>query len=177
MARVHCITRIPAVQRRGYVAERRTTTPPHGHLSDAWPINFVFTHYDKRGLVGKSVFWAVLVVAVSTALDYGVGYLQWPWLKEHLVVNIVQGALLGIAVWAFLKARDQRLQRRFKELGYLNHHVRNSLVTISFAEGYIPEAGQRLEMITEATRRIRRCIEKISREEDCEIDEQSPNEP
>ena len=73
-----------------------------------------------------------------------------------------------------LSARDRRLRQRFKEVGYLNHHIRNSLAVIEMAEGYISEADQRLEMVKKASLRIRRCVEKISREEDCEINEQSP---
>ena len=33
------------------------------------------------------------------------------------------------------------------------------------------------ELITNASRRIRLCVEKISREEDCEINERSPERP
>jgi hypothetical protein len=34
-----------------------------------------------------------------------------------------------------------------------------------------------LEMVKKASTRIRRCVERISREEDCEINEKHPQEP
>jgi hypothetical protein len=45
------------------------------------------------------------------------------------------------------------------------------------AEGYVAEANQRLDMVKQASSRIRQCIEKISQQEDCEISERSPQEP
>ena len=80
-------------------------------------------------------------------------------------------------VYSVLHERDRRLRRRFKEVGYLNHHIRNSLTVIEMAEGYVSEAEERLQMVKNASSRIRRCVEKISRQEDCEIDEQYPQEP
>lgn len=53
-------------------------------------------------------------------------------------------------------------------MGYLNHHIRNSLTVIEMAEGHVAEAAERLKMVSNASTRIRRCIEKISREEDCD---------
>lgn len=173
MARMSLRSRTPTVG-RDYAP---VTSTSQRHVSEAWPVKIFFKQYEKCGLVGKAIFWAVLVSVVGTALDYGIWCIQLPWLREHVVVNTVQGIFLGVAVWIFLKAQDSRLQRRFKEVGYLNHHIRNSLVTINLAEHCIPESAQRLELITKATTRIERCIEKISRDEDCEVDQQSPQEP
>ena len=130
-------------------------------------------HYDRRRLTEKAVFWGLLVVFIGVPVDYLAWSFHWSFIPEHIAVNVIQGALFSVLVWFFFKAR---LQRRFKEVGYLNHHIRNSLATISMAE-VIPESNQRLQMVTQATTRIQRCVEKISRDEDCEINQQFPQEP
>ncbi len=137
----------------------------------------VLRQYEKRSVIAKAVIWGTLVTFVGVALDYFASLLRWPWLQERFVEHAIEGAFFTLLVWAVLSARDRRLQRRFKEVGYLNHHIRNALTVIEMAEGYVAEADQRLEMVKKASSRIRQCIEKISRWEDCEIDEQSPQEP
>jgi broad-specificity NMP kinase len=134
-------------------------------------------HYERRNIIAKAVVWGLLVALVGLSLDYEVSQLRWPWLHERMLKNMIEGVFVGFLVWVVLTAREKRLRQRFKELGYLNHHIRNSLAVIEMAEGYVSEANERLEMVKNASTRIRRCIEKISREEDCEINEQSPQEP
>ncbi len=134
-------------------------------------------HYERRNVIAKAVIWGVLVTLVGLLLDDAVRQLRWPRLSESLLENAIEGAFFAVLVWVVLSARDRRLRQRFKEVGYLNHHIRNSLAVIEMAEGYVGEADQRLEMVKQASKRIRRCIEKISREEDCEISRQTPHEP
>lgn len=45
------------------------------------------------------------------------------------------------------------------------------------AESNVAEAEQRLEMVKDASSRIRRCVEKISRQQDLEINEKEPQKP
>jgi hypothetical protein len=134
-------------------------------------------HYERRSIVGKAILWGALVILVGLLLDYFVGLLGLPRLEERIVENTIEGVLFIALVYSVLHERDRRLRRRFKEVGYLNHHIRNSLTVIEMAEGYVGEADQRLEMVKQASKRIRSCIEKISREEDCEISKQTPHEP
>jgi len=121
--------------------------------------------------------WGLLVTLVGLALDYGFRRMRWPWFTERLVENSIEGAFFTVLVWGLLSARERQTRRRFKELRYLNHHIRNSLSIIEMAEGQVAEASQRLEMVKTASARIRRCIERISREEECEINEEFPHEP
>jgi hypothetical protein len=137
----------------------------------------VLRHYERRSVTAKAAMWGILVALVGMSIDDAVRGLRWPWLRERLVANIIEGVLCILLVWVVLSARDRRLQRRFREVGYLNHHIRNSLTVIEMAEGYVAEADQRLEMVKKASTRIRRCVERISREEDCEINEKHPQEP
>lgn len=140
-------------------------------------MNTALTHYERRSVIAKAMIWGLLVGLIGMSIDDAIRGLRWPWFRERLFANILEGTLFTVLVWVVLSARDRRLRQRFKEVGYLNHHIRNSLAVIEMAEGYISEADQRLEMVKKASLRIRRCVEKISREEDCEINEQSPQEP
>jgi hypothetical protein len=149
----------------------------YGHAEEVRSMSPVLRHYERRSVIAKAVIWGILVTFVGVTLDYFASLLRWPWLRERFAENTIEGAFFALLVWVVLSARDRRLQRRFKEVGYLNHHIRNSLAVIEMAEGHVAEADQRLEMVKKASTRIRRCIEKISRDEDCEINEQSPQEP
>ena len=50
-------------------------------------------------------------------------------------------------------------------------------MVIEFAESHDIEEAQHSKMVKNASRRIRRCIEKISNEENCEINNESPENP
>ena len=139
--------------------------------------NPLLRHLEDRSIIGKAVISGTLITFVGLFLDYVVRQLHWPWLSERFLENIIEGAVFTLIIWALLNAREERIQRRFKELGYLNHHVRNSLTVIEMAEGYVADADERLHMVHAASKRIRRCIDRISREEDCEVNQQSPQEP
>ena len=134
-------------------------------------------HHENRTVIGNAVMGGILITFIGIFLDYVVRQLQWPWLSERFLENIIEGVVFTLIIWAVLNDREKRLQRRFKELGYLNHHIRNSLTVIEMAEGYVAEADERLHMVKAASTRIRRCVDKISREEDCEINQRSPQEP
>jgi hypothetical protein len=149
----------------------------YAQSEQARPMNPVLMHYERRSVVAKAAIWGILVTFVGVSLDYFVSLLGWAWLQERFVENAIEGAFFALLVCLVLRARERRLQQRFKEVGYLNHHIRNSLTVIEMAEGYVAEADQRLEMVKKASSRIRHCIEKISREEDVEINEKSPHQP
>jgi len=84
-------------------------------------------------------------IFVGFSLDYLVAVLGLPWPQERLIENVIEGALFIAMVYSVLRERDRRLRRRFKEVGYLNHHIRNSLTVIEMAEGYVSEAEERLQ--------------------------------
>ena len=70
------------------------------------------------------------------------------------------------AVGTLLKNRERRIRRRFEEIGYLNHHIRNALAVIEMAQNYAKEAEEREDLIASSSLRIRLCLQKVSREED-----------
>lgn len=56
--------------------------------------------------------------AIGISLDYAVTLFHWPWLKERLIENMIEGAFFALFMYGFLNAREKRLRQRFKELGY-----------------------------------------------------------
>jgi hypothetical protein len=148
-----------------------------GHEQEKRSMNLLPKHFERRSVVPRAVMWGMLVIAIGMSLDASVTVFHWSWLGERLVENTIEGVLFALFIWVFLNAREKRLQHRFREVGYLNHHIRNSLATIQMADGYVAEAAQRSELIANASTRIRLCVEKISREQDCAINERSPERP
>ena len=47
------------------------------------------------------------------------------WRSEQLAQNSIEAVIITLAVATLLKNRDRRIKRRFQEIGYLNHHIRN----------------------------------------------------
>jgi hypothetical protein len=133
--------------------------------------------YEARSVTVRAIFWGVLVVFVGFWLDSLVGLIPLSRLTERIAGNVIEGVFFTVLIWAFINARQKRRQRRLKEMTYLNHHIRNSLTVIEFAEGQATQPPQHAEMVKKASRRIRRCIERISENENCEIDEEFPEEP
>ena len=160
-------------------AGRRTpiVMPERRSPANPPPVNGILGHYERRSIAGKALFWGLLVGIVGFCLDYVFKLLRLPWLTERAFENLFEATIFTFLVWALLKARQKHVQRRFKEVGYLNHHIRNSLSIIEMAERTVSEPVQHSEMVKGASMRIRRCVERISRDEDCEINEKSPQEP
>ena len=125
--------------------------------------------YERRSKLTKAAAWGALLVGLSFALDVGFHSIHWSWYLEKLVKDLVEGVLFGVLVWAFLNAREKAIQRRFHEIGYLNHHVRNALmVIVAYAE---------TDIVKDSCQRIQTCIEKLSREEDCQVNAKNPRQP
>ncbi len=163
-------------------AMRKTTAPVSINQScrrqqEKGSTNLLLKHYERRSVVPRAVMWGVLIGAIGMSLDSSVAVFHWRWVGERLVENTIEGVLFALFMWVFLNAREKRLQQRFKEVGYLNHHIRNALATIQMADGYVADVAQRSELIANASTRIRLCVEKISRQQDCTIDDRSPERP
>jgi hypothetical protein len=134
--------------------------------------------YEGWGALGKTVLWVVVVFLTGMLLDLFLHIaLGWPWIHERLLENAIEALIIGVFVFTLIDAREKRIQRRFKEVGYLNHHIRNALTIIEMAESSITDAEKHIEMVKAASSRIRRCVEKISRQDDSEINEKEPQQP
>jgi hypothetical protein len=44
---------------------------------------------------------------------------------------LIEATIIMLVVATLLKNRDRRIRRRFQEIGYLNHHIRNALSAFS----------------------------------------------
>jgi hypothetical protein len=134
--------------------------------------------YESWGVLRRTLIWVMVVFATGLLLDVLFhSALGWPWIHERLLRNAIEALIVGVFVFTLIDAKEKRTQRRFKELGYLNHHIRNALTIIDMAESNVTEAEKHIELVKGASSRIRRCVEKISREQDLEINEKEPQKP
>lgn len=161
----------------GKIAVPISISQGRGHVLHTKPMNRLLKGYEKLSILARAALWGLLISLIGFLLDYSIGQLHWSWITERVVENMFEGALFTLLIWAFLNAWEKSVRRRTKQVGYLNHHVRNSLTVIELAEGHVTQPSERLEMVKQASTRIRRCVEKVSQEEDCEINPQSPQEP
>lgn len=137
----------------------------------------LFAYYERRNKLVKAILWGLWIAVIGLAFDYLIRHLHLQWFCERVLENLFEGIFFGGLVWFVLSVQERRMRQRFREVGYLNHHIRNSLTIIEMAEAQVAETSQRLEMIRKASSRIRRCVEKISRDEDVRISERFPEDP
>jgi hypothetical protein len=137
----------------------------------------LLTYYERRSKLVKAILWGLWIAVIGLAFDYLIRHLHLQWFIERVVENLFEGIFFGALVWIVLSIQERRIRQRFREVGYLNHHIRNSLTIIEMAEAHVAEANERLKLIQKASARIRRCVEKISRDEDVAISERFPEEP
>jgi hypothetical protein len=118
-----------------------------------------------------------IVTVVGLALDMLAHWVTEPWWCERLSSNVLQGICAGIFAYFIILDRERRIDRRFREVAYLNHHVRNALHAIGMSQEVAMETKQRIGMVRESSERIQRCLEKISRDEDVGNYRENPQEP
>ena len=80
-------------------------------------MNTALTHYERRSVIAKAMIWGLLVGLIGMSIDDAIRGLRWPWFRERLFANILEGTLFTVLVWVVLSARDRRLRQRFKEVG------------------------------------------------------------
>jgi hypothetical protein len=96
----------------------------------------------------------------------------WDW-WAHLASDAVKAAILALIASQLSRLREERLLRRQRELGYLNHHIRNSLAVIQVAEHQLPNTALACE-VRLAIRRICTVLEQLTRDEEVFIDRNTP---
>jgi hypothetical protein len=85
----------------------------------------------------------------------------------------VEAAILALIASHLSRLREERLLRRQRELGYLNHHIRNSLAVIQMAEHQLPNTELASE-VGQAIRRICTVLEQLARDDEVSIDKNTP---
>ena len=122
--------------------------------------------YDHAPLWTRAAFWGLIVFVVGYSLDDILHSCNLSWQPEQLAQNSIEAVIITLAVATLLKSRDRRIKRRFQEIGYLNHHIRNALAVIEMAQNFAKKAEEREELVSSSTLRIQLCLQKVSRQED-----------
>ena len=135
-------------------------------LGASYMLEQAVSKYDRAPLWTRAAIWGLIVFAVGYSLDDILHSCSLSWRSEQLAQNSIEAAIIILAVATLLKNRDRRIRRRFQEIGYLNHHIRNALEIIEMAQKYAREAEEREKLVSSSTLRIQLCLQKVSREED-----------
>jgi ribosomal protein S7 len=77
----------------------------------------------------------------------------------------VEGLVIGLVVFRLYRLREQRMTRRMREIGFLNHHIRNAMQTIELAAREIGDTQQRVA-VDLSVRRVVETLSRINRESD-----------
>jgi hypothetical protein len=126
----------------------------------------IVAKYDQAPLWMRAAIWGLIVLVVGYSLDDIFHGFSLSWRSEQLAQNSIEGAIIMLAVATVLKNRDRRIRRRFQEIGYLNHQIRNALEVIQMAQRYAKEAEEREKLVSSSSLKIQLCLQKVSREED-----------
>jgi hypothetical protein len=129
-----------------------------------------------------AVIFGVIVLVLGQVLDIVIHWFyrepfSLQWRIERIWVNFIEGALAGIVAYFILSIRERRIQRRLREIGYLNHHIRNALSAIVLSQEIGMDTKQRIGMVRDSSDRIQRCLSKVSRHEDVTDYADTPQEP
>ncbi|HKF20560.1 MAG TPA: hypothetical protein VKE93_03265 [Candidatus Angelobacter sp.] len=134
------------------------------HL-DVWKDTWL-DHYFDLPLWGRAFVVGLLAALLGVALDEIAHAFGFKWLSERLLENAVEGVVIGVVVFWLSRLREQRIERRMREIGFLNHHIRNAMQTIEWAVKEVADTRQRVTMIDLSVRRVVQTLSRISRESD-----------
>ena len=132
---------------------------------DVWKDTWI-DHYFDLPLWGRAVLVGSLAALLGFALDEAAHVFGYPWFYERLSENAVEGLVIGLVVFRLYRLREQRMARRMREIGFLNHHIRNAMQTIEWAVKEVAYTRQRVTMIDLSVRRVVQTLSRISRESD-----------
>jgi hypothetical protein len=134
------------------------------HL-DVWKDAWIDRYFDLP-LWGRAVLIGILAALLGLVMDVMVRALGFPWLYERLLENTLEGLVIGAVVYWLSCLREQRMERRMREIGFMNHHIRNAMHTIELASTEIADARQRVAVINQSVRRVVETLSKVSRGSD-----------
>jgi hypothetical protein len=133
---------------------------------------------DHRRLVEHSpIAHAIVYGVIAFIVIFGID-LIWHfgaianWFWERATRAIVEAAIVAIIGGYLFHLREKRMLRRYREVQYLNHHIRNALSLITMGEQ--PLTGEQASAVRKATDRICSVLEQLSRGEEMSIDEEDP---
>ena len=105
-------------------------------------------------------FLGILGAAWSMTLHaHGLSDKDEVWME-----NVFTGAVAGGLVFFYMEERRIRTAKRMDEIAFLNHHIRNALNAINMSH-YAADDSLRLEIVSDASRRIESTLRKLSEQE------------
>jgi hypothetical protein len=99
-------------------------------------------------------------------MDEAARAFEYPWFFERVLENVFEGFVIGLVVYWMSRSREKRVERRMREISFLNHHIRNAMQTITLAATETADAQQRMAMIDLSVRRVVEALSRINRESD-----------
>ena len=132
---------------------------------------FALTDYSQSARI---IVYGVVAFAIIYGIDLLGHSLGWNWYLERLVCNLLEAIILAWTAAHLSGLREERIVRRAREIGYLNHHVRNSLSLIQMAAQQLKDMEKRERVVRKGSNRICSVLEQLSRNEDVSIDNVVP---
>jgi hypothetical protein len=123
-------------------------------------------HYFDLPLWGRAVLIGLVAGLFLLSMDETAHLFGYPWIYERLGEDASEGFLVTCVVFWLSRLREQRVDRRMKEIGFLNHNIRNAMQTIELAATGIEDPGQRVAMIDSSVRRVVNTLCRINRADD-----------
>jgi len=131
---------------------------------DVWKDTWI-DHYFDLPLWGRALLIGFMAGLLGFALDEMAHLFGYPWFSERIFENAVEGLVIAVVVFRLSRLREQRMARRMREIGFLNHHIRNAMQTIELAAREIGNAEQRVA-VDLSVRRVIETLSRINRESD-----------
>ena len=132
---------------------------------DVWKDTWIDRYFDLP-LWGRAVLVGLLAALLGLTLDEGAHAFAHPWFLERIFENILEGLVIGFVVFRLSCLREKRMERRMREIGFLNHHIRNAMQAIKLAATDIADAQQRMAVIDLSVRRVVETLSRVNRESD-----------
>jgi hypothetical protein len=123
-------------------------------------------HYFDLALWGRSLLVGAVATSVMLSMDETAHLFGYPWFYERAGEDAIQGFLIACVVFWLSRLREQRVDRRMKEIGFLNHNIRNAMQTIELAASGIQDPEQRVAVIDVSVRRVIDTLCRINRADD-----------
>jgi hypothetical protein len=124
--------------------------------------------------VVRAIGFGLVAFTVVFGLDLLLHVAHRTWLSERLPCDCLEAALAVLIFRKIALRREASDERHERQMGYLNHHVPNSLAVIILAEESLSTSKARMSLVGQATRKICSVIEQLSRDEEVAIDDQNP---
>src|SRR5262249_56101029 len=89
--------------------------------------------YFDLPLWGRALLIGFMAGLLGFALDEMAHLFGYPWFSERIFENAVEGLVIAVVVFRLSRLREQRMARRMREIGFLNHLIPNAMQTTQLA--------------------------------------------